>query len=130
MIKNAQNSNSQQLQLSPLQGEIVEAVLDRKGRKISIIDFDGIESAPAHSFIICEGSSTSQVSAIADNIREDVREKLGIKPYNYDGYRNSQWIVIDYGEIIVHVFVPEFRTYYNLEDLWSDAKIHELPDLD
>ncbi|MDE6006515.1 MAG: ribosome silencing factor [Muribaculaceae bacterium] len=120
----------QQLSLSPLQSQILEAILDRKGRKITIIDFEHLETAPARSFIVCEGSSTSQVAAIADNIREEVREKLGIKPYNYDGYRNAQWIVIDYGEVIVHVFVPEFRNYYNLEDLWSDAVLHDLPDLD
>lgn len=130
MINNNQNNSSINLSLSPLQSEIVEAVLNRKGKKITVIDFGSIETAPARSFIVCEGSSSSQVAAIADNIREEVREKLGIKPYNYDGYRNSQWIVIDYGEVIVHVFVPEFRTYYNLEDLWSDAKIHLLPDLD
>lgn len=120
----------QLLSLSPLQSQIIEAILDRKGRKITVIDFKHLESAPARSFIVCEGSSTSQVAAIADNVREEVREKLGIKPYNYDGYRNAQWIVIDYGEVIVHVFVPEFRNYYNLEDLWCDAVLHELPDLD
>ena len=103
---------------------------DINGTGICRIDFKDIESAPAKSFIICEGKSTSQVSSIADNIREKLREKLGVKPYNYDGYRNSQWIVIDYGELIVHVFVPEFRHFYNLEDLWSDASITEVEDLD
>lgn len=130
MISNNQNNTTLSTPLSPLQTEIIEAVLNRKGKKITVIDFGSLETAPARSFIVCEGSSTSQVGAIADNIREEVREKLGVKPYNYDGYRNSQWIVIDYGEVIVHVFVPEFRNYYNLEDLWSDAKINALPDLD
>lgn len=80
--------------------------------------------------MVCTGKSTSQVAAIADNIREEVRKKLEIKPYNYDGYRNSQWIVIDYGDVMVHVFLPEAREYYNIEDLWSDASITEIPDLD
>ena len=71
-----------------------------------------------------------QVSAIADSVREYVQEKSGVKPFNYDGYRNSQWIVIDYGTIYVHVFLPEYREYYNLEQLWNDAEIKEIPDID
>ena len=67
-----------------------------------------------------------QVSAIADSVREYVQEKSGVKPFNYDGYRNSQWIVIDYGTIYVHVFLPEYREYYNLEQLWNDAEMSEL----
>ena len=71
-----------------------------------------------------------QVSAIADSVREYVQEKSGVKPFNYDGYRNSQWIVIDYGTIYEHVFLPEYREYYNLEQLWNDAEIKEIPDID
>lgn len=109
---------------------IVDAITDKKGKKICILDFDNIESAPASKFMICQGNSTSQVSAIADSIRDKLREEAGIKPYNYDGYKNSQWIVIDYGDIMVHVFLPEYRNFYNLEDLWNDARLTEIPDLD
>lgn len=116
--------------LSPLETAIIEAIRNRKGSKITHISFKGLETAPAESFIICQGNSTSQVSAIADNIREEVQKERGVKPYNYDGYRNSQWIVIDYGNIMVHVFLPDFREYYNIEDLWSDAHITQIPDLD
>ena len=65
-----------------------------------------------------------------DTDRDYLLEHAGIKPYNYDGYQNSQWIVIDYGNTLVHVFIPEFRSLYNLEELWSDAKITQIPDLD
>lgn len=116
--------------VASLEETIIEAIRNRKGHKITDIDLSGLQTAPASAFIVCQGNSTSQVSAIADNIREEVREKLHIKPYNYDGYRNSQWIVIDYGEILVHVFLPETREFYNIEDLWSDAKVSEHPDLD
>ncbi|MBQ3605790.1 MAG: ribosome silencing factor [Muribaculaceae bacterium] len=109
---------------------ITEGIQERKGRGISIVDLSHIESAAAQRFIICEGTSTMQVGAIADSIREYLRENAGIKPYNYDGYQNSQWIVIDYGETLVHVFLPETRSLYNLEELWSDAKITQIPDLD
>ncbi|MCH5224739.1 MAG: ribosome silencing factor [Muribaculaceae bacterium] len=110
--------------------EIIEAITDRKGKKISLLNLQKIDSAPSNSFVICQGSSTSQVSSIADSIRERLQKNLSVKPYNYDGYKNSQWIVIDYGDVMVHVFLPEYRDFYNLEDLWSDALITNIPDLD
>ena len=109
---------------------VTEGIQDRKGRKITHVDLSDIESAAAQRFVICEGSSTMQVSAIADSVREYLHTNAGIKPYNYDGYQNSQWIVIDYGHTLVHVFLPDVRQHYNLEELWSDAKINEIPDLD
>ena len=115
---------------SILENAIIDAIQDRKGLRITDLDFRKLDTAPAQAFIVCQGKSTSQVAAIADNIREEVRKKLDIKPYNYDGYRNSQWIVIDYGDVMVHVFLPEVREFYNIEDLWSDAAITEIPDLD
>ena len=110
--------------------EIVEAITDRKGKKISLLDLEKIDTAPAGSFVICQGTSTSQVSSIADSIRERLQKNLDAKPYNYDGYKNSQWIIIDYGDVMVHVFLPEYREFYNLEELWNDASITNLPDLD
>ncbi len=109
---------------------IIEAIQDKKGEKIDVLDLSKIDTASAHSFIICQGKSTAQVSAIADNVREEIQKKTGIKPYNYDGYRNSQWIIIDYGDTMVHIFLPEFREFYRLEDLWSDADLTMIPDLD
>lgn len=94
------------------------------------MDLSHIESAPAQEFIICEGRSPQQVAAIADNVREELLDKARIKPFNYDGYRNSSWIVIDYGSTLVHIFVPEKRSLYNLEELWSDAAVEQIADLD
>lgn len=109
---------------------IIDAIQDKKGKAISIVDLSEIESAPAPEFIVCEGRTPQQVSAIADSVRDSLLEKARVKPYNYDGYRNSQWIVIDYGTTLVHVFVPDARLMYNLEELWNDAKIELVPDLD
>lgn len=109
---------------------ITEAIQDRKGRNITLIDLSEIDTCGATDFIICEGTSTMHVSAIADSIREYVQQNGNVKPYNYDGYRNSEWIVIDYGSAMVHVFLPETRRRYNLEELWSDGKFTEIPDLD
>ena len=113
-----------------LQNLIIEGIQERKGKNITVVDMSAIESAAASHFIIAEGTSTMQVAAIADCVREFVQEKGDIKPYNYDGYTNSEWIVIDYGDTLVHIFVPQARSRYNLEDLWSDAVITEVPDLD
>ena len=107
----------------------ISAIQDKKGLKITALDFEKIDNAPALKFLICQGRSASQVSAIADNIRDVLRKDFDIKPYNYDGYKNSQWIVIDYGDLMIHVFLPEFREFYNLEDLWSDAIFTEIPDI-
>ena len=115
---------------SSLQQLIIDGIQDRKGRRITVVDLSEIESAAASRFIICEGTSTMQVSSIADSVREYLQKNADIKPYNYDGYANSEWIVIDYGDTLVHVFLPETRQRYNLEDLWSDAVITDIPDLD
>lgn len=127
-VKNT--SNKVKTESDATRGLIVEAIQDKKGCGITVMDLSEIESAPAQEFIICEGRSPQQVAAIADNVREELLEKARIKPYNYDGYRNSSWIVIDYGSTLVHVFVPEQRNLYNLEELWSDAVVAEIPDLD
>lgn len=113
-----------------IENQIVEAIQDKKGKKIAIIDFSGIETAPSEKFIICEGNSTSQVSALADSVRDSLEKNLHLKAYNYDGYKNSQWIVIDYGNVMVHVFLKDIRNFYNLEELWNDGTISMLEDLD
>ena len=109
---------------------IIEGIQERKGKQITVVDLSDIEGAAYSAFVICQGSSTMQVASIADSVREYVQEHSCVKPYNYDGYRNSQWIVIAYGDILVHIFLPDVRSYYNLEELWSDADIKEIPDLD
>lgn len=109
---------------------IIEAISDKKGKKIAVIDLSKFESASTSKLIICQGNSPTQVSAIADSIRDSLLEKARIKPLNYEGYRNSQWIIIDYGYIMVHIFLPDIREFYNLESLWNDAHITMIPDLD
>lgn len=109
---------------------IIEGIQERKGHRIVHIDLSGIETAAASDFIICEGTSPTHVAAIADSVRDYLLEQASVKPYNYDGYRNAQWIVIDYGHTLVHIFLRDERERYNLEELWSDAVLTEIPDLD
>lgn len=107
---------------------IVEAMQDVKGVDVTVIDLEKLESAPASRFVICEGKSTTQTGAIADNVRESVRRQLHLSPYSMDGTRNSQWVVLDYGSVVAHVFLPEMRSLYDLEELWSDAGITRISD--
>lgn len=116
--------------ITDLRPMIIEGIQERKGRSITVVDLSEIESAPVSEFIICQGNSSQQVAAIADSVRDYLLDNYGIKPYNYDGYRNAQWIVIDYGDTLVHIFTRETRQLYDLEELWADAPITEIPDLD
>ena len=109
---------------------IIEAIQEKKGRNIVHVDLTGIETAAAQGLVIATGNTPMQVEAVADSVREYVEKNAGQRPFNYDGYQNAQWIIIDYGNIFVHVFVPEFRERYNLEQLWADARINTIPDLD
>ena len=110
---------------------IIDSIRDRKGRAITFVDLESIPGASARAFIIAEGTSTTQVGSIADRLRERLLDEAGVKPYNSDGFcDNSEWVVLDYGEIWVHIFMREARLRYNLEELWSDAEIIEYPDLD
>lgn len=94
------------------------------------MDLSVIEGAPAGMFIVATGNTPVQVSAIADNVEEVVRKATGQKPVNIHGNRNSQWVIVDYGYVMVHLFVPDMRLFYNLEGLWSDAPSTDIPDLD
>lgn len=109
---------------------IIDAIQDKKGSSVCSIDLSAIPSAPSSNFIICQGKTPSQTSAIADNVILKAREEEGRKPAMIHGLRNGQWIIIDYGEAMVHIFTPDFREFYNLEDLWSDGKIELIPDLE
>lgn len=110
---------------------IIDAIRDRKGHGITLVDLSEIPGASAQAFIIAEGNSNTQVGAIAEHLRDRLLEDARLKPYNSDGENSkSEWIVLDYGDVWVHIFMPEARRRYNLEELWSDATISQYQDLD
>ena len=117
-------------EISNINDLIIDAIRDRKGRAITIVDMQHVSGASTGSFIIAEGTSTTQVSAIADRLEERLLQDARIKPFNTDGYHYAEWIVMDFGDVWVHIFLPEVRRRYNLEELWSDAVITNVPDLD
>ena len=108
---------------------IIDAIQDIKGQNIVQIDLSEIEDAPAKYFIICEGESTVQVSAIASNVNKRLRKEIGVKCYHLEGMKESKWVLLDYFDTVVHVFYPETRQFYDIEDLWSDGIFTEYQDI-
>lgn len=110
--------------------KIKEGIQEKKGKNIVIADLTNIEDTICKYFVICQGNSPSQVSAIVDSIRESARKGANCKPFAIDGLRNAEWVAMDYSDVLVHVFLPETRNFYNLEHLWADARLTKIPDLD
>ncbi|MFP4556312.1 MAG: ribosome silencing factor [Bacteroidales bacterium] len=101
---------------------IIDAILDKKGNGVVSLDLSKLPNAVCQNFIICHADSSNQVSAIAENIEEQVESELGEKVWQRGGYENSIWVVLDYVDVVVHVFQTEWREFYRLEELWADAK--------
>ncbi|MFN8713572.1 MAG: ribosome silencing factor [Bacteroidota bacterium] len=111
-------TNDPSLQLADA---VVNSILEKKGEKIVCLDLRNIENAVCSFFIICEGNSDTQVEAIADSVEFNVKKQTGQRPYRSEGWENALWILIDYIDVVVHVFERETRAFYNLERLWADA---------
>ena len=109
---------------------ITEGIQEKKGKNIVIADLTNIDDTICKYFVICQGNSPSQVIAIVDSIKEFTRKGAGTKPSAIDGQRNAEWVAMDFSDVLVHVFLPEARNFYNLEHLWADAKLTTIPDID
>ncbi len=107
---------------------ILESISDKKGVDAVSLDLSDVPEAVADTFILCNGTSTTQVKAIAEHIDRTVREHTGEHPWHSEGYNNCEWVLIDYVDTVVHVFLPEKRQLYNLEELWSDAPLTRYED--
>lgn len=107
---------------SKIYKSIIQAIQDKKGEKIVALDLRKIPEAVADFFIICEAGSGTQIKAIADFIEKKVKEQTEEIPYKEEGIAALQWVLIDYINIVVHIFMPENRKFYQLEEMWSDAK--------
>ena len=103
--------------------KIVEAIQDIKGEDIKILDLTKIENSVAEYFVICSGNSNTQVSAIAGNVEKKVRNELKDRPWHVEGSENAMWILVDYISVVVHIFQRQIRDYYEIEELWGDAKV-------
>jgi len=101
---------------------IINAIRNKKGENIISLDLRKVDEAVADFFIVCEASSNVQIKAIADAIQDEVKEKCGESPYRHEGYQALQWVLIDYVNIVVHIFQPETRKFYKLEEMWNDGE--------
>jgi ribosome-associated protein len=117
------------VEIKNLVDTIIEGIQEKKGYKIIVADLTNINDTICKYLVICQGNSPSQVSAVAEEVSSYVRKNCGEKPIFIDGKNNAEWVVMDYADIIVHVFVPEARQHYDLEHLWADAKLTNIADL-
>lgn len=107
---------------------ITDAMLEKKGKNVVSLDLRPIGSAISDHFVVCNADSTTAVAAIADNILARMQELCGMKVLRMQGLENDFWIILDYGDAVVHIFLTEYREFYRLEDLWADAPKTEYTD--
>ena len=114
------NSKSKEIDLID---EIIFGIEDVKGVDINIMDLRNITNTVCEFFILCTGTSNTHVSAITNSVRKNVSKKLKEKPFSLEGLENQEWVLIDYIDVVVHIFQGDTREYYDIENLWGDAKI-------
>jgi len=108
---------------------ITKGIFDKKGHDVLKIDLRKLENRIADYFVICHGTSTTQVDSICDSVEDTVRDFAGEKPLHVEGLDNCFWVLLDYGNVIVHIFLEEYRSFYSLESLWADASIEKMEDI-
>ncbi len=105
---------------------ILNGIEDVKGQNINILDLRELENTVCDYFIICEGTSNTQVNAIVNSIQKKVSKEIKDKPWHIEGSDNAEWVLMDYVNVVVHVFQKHIREYYDIESLWGDAKTTEI----
>lgn len=126
ITKPVATKNIEKSALDKLVDAAVEGILEVKGRNISILDLRKIHNRVSDYYIICQADSNTQVNAIAGSVEEIVKKRVGDRPYHTEGFQNSEWILVDYVTVVVHIFQTQIRNFYNLEALWADAEITEM----
>jgi ribosome-associated protein len=111
-----------------LLNSVIKGIFEKKGQNVLKIDLRKLENRITDYFVICHASSGTQVSSICDSVDETVRKEAGEKPLHVEGLDNCFWVLLDYGNVIVHVFLEEYRNFYSLESLWADAKVEVMKD--
>jgi ribosome-associated protein len=107
---------------------VVEGMLEKKAKNISILNLKNTDNSICDYFVICDAQSTTQVDAIAGSVEVTVEKTLGERVHHKEGFEQATWILLDFVDVVVHVFQTESRDFYNLEDFWDDAEKIELPD--
>jgi ribosome-associated protein len=107
---------------------VVKGIFEKKGHDVLKIDLRKLENRIADYFVICHGTSVTQVDSICDSVEDTVRRETGEKPLHVEGLENCYWVLIDYGNVIVHIFLEHYRNFYSLESLWADAEVEAMKD--
>lgn len=115
-------------QTMDLLDSVVDGMKEKKGKNITIINLTKLENRVADYFVICDADSNTHVKAIADSVEEGVIKHSKEKPYHSEGYQNSEWILIDYVNIVAHIFLRDSREFYNMEGLWADGEFTQIAD--
>lgn len=108
---------------------VIEGMQEKKGSDIVLIDLKSLQTAVADYFVICTGTSDTQVDAISESVERLVQKKLNDTPRHVEGRQNKEWILIDYVDVVVHIFKSEKREFYGLENLWGDAQIIHIEEM-
>ena len=107
---------------------VAKGIFEKQGQNVLKVDLRKLETRITDYFVICHGTSGTQVDSISDSVEDKVRMKTGEKPLHREGLENCFWVLIDYGSVIVHIFQEEYRNFYSLESLWADANVVKLED--
>jgi len=102
---------------------IIKGILEKKGHEVVCIDLSQVENAICDCFVICHGESNTQVNAIAESVEKETIEQMKLRPVSVEGMANAEWVLLDYGHTVVHVFQKPVRMRYKLEELWGDGKV-------
>ncbi|MGM0498364.1 MAG: ribosome silencing factor [Bacteroidota bacterium] len=119
---------SEQATSKQLANNIIEGIQDKNGKDIILLELKNVENSICDFFVICHGTSTTHVDAISESVERKTKEQLKEKPYRKEGLKNLTWVLMDYENVVVHIFQEEYRKFYNLEDLWADAKVNKIED--
>jgi ribosome-associated protein len=107
---------------------IVDSIHEKMGKEVVCIDLQKLDQSITDYFIICHGDNDKQVDAIAHNIIDNIKKESNLNPWHKEGFENSQWVLIDYANVLIHIFDRNYREFYNLEELWGDGEITKYED--
>jgi ribosome-associated protein len=100
----------------------IKAIQDKLGKDVTLIDFENVSGSLFEFYVICTANSPSHADTLAENIRKKIKEEMDLKPTKEEGLQNCQWVLLDYFDVIIHIFLPEVREFYNIENMWKDIK--------
>ena len=124
------SKTKKQVKSDELTDLIVKGIQEKKGEHIVVLDLRGVDGAVTDYFVVCEANSSTQIGGIKDSIEEVVRKAIGEKPWHVEGTSNLEWVLLDYVNVVAHIFDREKRAHFDLEGLWADAKVTEISEVE